>query len=164
MPGETIQERLTENLFARRADRWITGAIAVLLVALGFIAGRWTSRESNATPIVFQEAPEGAPAEVTEEDLDALVAGAETEVSRAASARGREPSSAAKESEESSAEPSEASSLGAFVASVNGKKYYFPDCAGVKRIKEENLIWFDSEEEAAESGYEPSACNLKRQQ
>ena len=44
-----------------------------------------------------------------------------------------------------------------FVASKNGTKYYYPRCAGVARIKEENKIWFASKEEAAKRGYTPAA-------
>jgi len=40
-----------------------------------------------------------------------------------------------------------------FVASKNGKMYYTRDCSGVKRIKTENMIWFNTEEEAIKSGY-----------
>lgn len=162
---KAVQEQLTENLFAHRVDRWVTGVIAVLLVALGFIAGRWTSPTSNATPIVFQDAPGNASSQPTEEELDALVADVEAQEPRVASAQEREPATTvARSAAQSSEEPAEPAGSGAFVASVNGKKYYFPDCAEVKRIKEENLIWFDSEEEAKESGYEPSACNQRRQQ
>jgi hypothetical protein len=40
-----------------------------------------------------------------------------------------------------------------YVASKNGKMYYNIDCSGVKRIKEENRIWFNSKEDAEKSGY-----------
>ncbi|KKQ92964.1 MAG: hypothetical protein UT16_C0001G0030 [Candidatus Azambacteria bacterium GW2011_GWA2_39_10] len=42
---------------------------------------------------------------------------------------------------------------GNFVASINGKNYYPKDCASAKRIKEENMIWFNSAEEAEADGY-----------
>lgn len=44
-----------------------------------------------------------------------------------------------------------------FVASVNGEKYYPAGCKAANRIKEENRIWFTSENEAREIGYTPSA-------
>ncbi|KND47406.1 MAG: hypothetical protein AB199_03180 [Parcubacteria bacterium C7867-004] len=44
-----------------------------------------------------------------------------------------------------------------YVASKNGTKYYLPSCGSVKRIKEENKVWFATKEEAAAAGYEPSA-------
>jgi hypothetical protein len=43
-----------------------------------------------------------------------------------------------------------------FVASKNGKMYYTLDCGGAKRIKVENQIYFYSEAEAQEAGYERS--------
>ncbi len=43
-----------------------------------------------------------------------------------------------------------------FVASKNGKKYYYPRCAGASRIKEENKIWFATKEEALGKGYTPA--------
>ena len=45
---------------------------------------------------------------------------------------------------------------GSFVASINGKNYYPKDCPSAKRIKEENMIWFDSAEEAEADGYTPA--------
>lgn len=43
-----------------------------------------------------------------------------------------------------------------FVASKSGKKYYFPWCGTVSRIKEENKIWFASEAEAKKAGFTPA--------
>lgn len=169
---QAIRQRITEELLARRIDRWATGAIAVLIFAVGFIAGRWTSLTSNATPIVFQEAPGGSSSAASPEDLKALVAGASEEKEEAGQVRaaqnpaprGQAPATAPKPpaTPKPSGPGPAASTAGSFVASVNGAKYYFPSCAEVRRIKEENKIWFDSEEEAKESGYEPSACVSKR--
>lgn len=47
-----------------------------------------------------------------------------------------------------------------FVGSKTGTKYYLPWCGGVSKIKEENKIWFASEEEAKKAGY-GSATNCK---
>jgi hypothetical protein len=41
---------------------------------------------------------------------------------------------------------------GSIVASKSGKKYYFPWCSGVKRIKMENRIYFDTELDAQNKG------------
>ncbi|KKW35914.1 hypothetical protein A2852_02275 [Candidatus Adlerbacteria bacterium RIFCSPHIGHO2_01_FULL_54_23] len=41
-----------------------------------------------------------------------------------------------------------------FVASVNGAKYYVLSCTGAEQIKEENRIWFATEAQAREAGYE----------
>ena len=44
-----------------------------------------------------------------------------------------------------------------FVASINGTKYYLPNCSGVSRINDENKIWFATKEEAELAGYAPAA-------
>ncbi|MDO8493505.1 MAG: hypothetical protein Q7S19_03120 [bacterium] len=49
---------------------------------------------------------------------------------------------------------------GKYVASKSGNSYYLPWCTGVKRIKENNKVWFDSEDEAKTAGYAP-ASNCK---
>lgn len=47
-----------------------------------------------------------------------------------------------------------------YVASKTGSVYHFPWCAGAKRIKEENKVWFGSKTEAEAAGYRP-ATNCK---
>ncbi len=44
-----------------------------------------------------------------------------------------------------------------FVASRNGKKYYFPCCEGAKRINQENLVKFDSRESAESAEYDKAS-------
>lgn len=44
-----------------------------------------------------------------------------------------------------------------YVASKNGKMYYSAGCSGVKRIKPENMIWFNTKEDAEKAGYSISA-------
>ncbi len=39
------------------------------------------------------------------------------------------------------------------VVSKNGSKYHFLWCSGAKQIKEENKVYFNSEEEAVAAGY-----------
>lgn len=46
---------------------------------------------------------------------------------------------------------------GKYVASKNGKLYYRIGCGASSRIKEENQVFFNSTQEAEESGFEPSA-------
>jgi len=42
---------------------------------------------------------------------------------------------------------------GNFVVSKNSKYYYLPDCATAKRIKDENKVWFQTEQEAQGLGF-----------
>jgi|AntAceMinimDraft_13_1070369.scaffolds.fasta_scaffold49115_1 hypothetical protein len=41
---------------------------------------------------------------------------------------------------------------GSVVASKSGKKYYFPWCSGINRIKKENRVYFNTELEAQDNG------------
>ncbi len=43
-----------------------------------------------------------------------------------------------------------------YVASRNGSAYHYPWCPSAKKIKEENRIWFQTEEEARKAGYKPA--------
>ena len=49
------------------------------------------------------------------------------------------------------------SQAGEVIGSKTGKKYYFPWCGTVNRIKPENQIHFASVEEARAAGYVPAA-------
>lgn len=46
-------------------------------------------------------------------------------------------------------------SSGEVIGSKSGKKYYFPWCGTVKRIKPENQVHFDSIQKAREAGFLP---------
>ncbi len=50
---------------------------------------------------------------------------------------------------------SASSPLGAIFASKNGTKYYFNGCSS--QVKEENKIWFTSEDEALAAGFTKSS-------
>ena len=43
-----------------------------------------------------------------------------------------------------------------FMASINGTAYYPKGCPSASRIKEENIIWFSTREEAEAQGYKPA--------
>lgn len=43
-----------------------------------------------------------------------------------------------------------------YVASKHGKLYYTNGCAGAKRIKSENEVWFSTASDAEKAGYSPS--------
>ena len=72
--------------------------------------------------------------------------------------QGYQPAGSSSESnkENTAADNNDAATKGKYVASKSGSKYYLPDCSGVKRIKEENKVWFGSVEEAKAEGYEPA--------
>jgi len=49
----------------------------------------------------------------------------------------------------------QAKTTGKYVASKDSDKYHLPDCRWVKNIQPENLIYFDTEEDAVAAGYSP---------
>ena len=54
-----------------------------------------------------------------------------------------------------------ARSLKIVVASIRGKKYYFPWCKGVENLKESNKIYFSNAQKAERAGYElASSCKV----
>jgi DNA/RNA endonuclease YhcR with UshA esterase domain len=59
-----------------------------------------------------------------------------------------------------STKSTEVKTEGSFVASKSGSKYHLLTCPGAKQIKEENKIFFASQEEAEKAGYS-KASNCK---
>ena len=50
---------------------------------------------------------------------------------------------------------------GPYVASKSGSKYYLITCAGVKRIKDANKVFFTTKQEAVAAGYTPATgCSM----
>lgn len=49
-----------------------------------------------------------------------------------------------------------AATTGTYVAAKTGSVYYLPTCSGVKRIKEENKVWFQTKADAEAKGYQPA--------
>ena len=48
-----------------------------------------------------------------------------------------------------------------FIGSINSNKYHTPDCHWAQRIKEENIVCFESVKEAENKNYQPCSCNEK---
>jgi hypothetical protein len=144
------------SITATRTDRIVTALTAVLLFTAGYITGFWTAETRQEVPIVFESSGGGGDDILSAADLQRMaepspspVADA-TEETRAAAATPQKPA------------PAKGEGSGEIVASVNGTKYYFADCAEVNRIKEENRVGFATVAEARDAGYEPSACVQRR--
>jgi hypothetical protein len=45
---------------------------------------------------------------------------------------------------------------GMYVGSHSGSYYYLPTCAGARRIKDKNKIWFTNKADAESKGYKPA--------
>ncbi len=63
----------------------------------------------------------------------------------------------ATDTKESTSISSSKSAPEAIFGSKNGTKYYWASCSGASRIKEENKVFWSSEEEARGAGYEKSS-------
>ena len=60
------------------------------------------------------------------------------------------------------AETTSQKSSGVYVGSIDSDKYHNPSCRFAKEILPENEIWFDSAEDAQNSGYSPcGGCHPK---
>lgn len=111
-------------------ELWI---ILAAMLGLGLVLGLWQWRAGAQAKVPLQI--ENVPAAV---DNLATIHTSTSRVGEPASA----PATAGK---------------GKYVASKNGTRYYLPSCAGVKRIKEENKIWFATVEAARARGLAPAA-------
>ena len=49
-------------------------------------------------------------------------------------------------------------SLGVFIASKNSSVFHVPDCAFVKRIKQEDKVWFNNKAQATRKKYRAHSC------
>lgn len=134
--GHTMQDFLAKikGQFLTVITPEVYTVLIIVLVGFGsFGLGRLSAREEEKTPIRILP-PQGNNASSS----DALSASA---------ALAGEGSAQPK----TSAAP-RPSSGGLIVASKNGSKYYFPWCAGARRIGEANKTWFSSEQEAQTAG------------
>jgi len=133
---------------ATKEDRLFTGILSGLMLLIGLSIGYWVSETKKASPIVFEG--EGAlPQVLSDSDIAKLTTATQsTESTQNKITKTTSPTTQSTLSD-------------SFVAALTGTKYYFASCSEVKRIKEENRIFFSSEQEAIDAGYEASSCVLK---
>ena len=131
-----------KSWLGRVPDGALTAAVVILASGASFGLGMLTERElgQGGGPIRI----EGVPADA----LPAAAAAAPIVLPKGAATA----SLAAPKAIAPAAKTS-----GTYVASKNGTKFYLPTCSTAKRIKEENKIWFDTEDEARAAGFEPGA-------
>ena len=123
-----IVEKIKSRVGPHEKDLWLILMI-ILIGFLGYGLGRLGKLEEGRVPVKIVQ-----PALVSE----GLLAG---------NNQGAKPLSL----------PSATVAQGKYVASKSGSKYHLPWCAGAKRIKEENKVWFDTAEAAKAAGYSPAA-------
>jgi competence protein ComEC len=52
-------------------------------------------------------------------------------------------------------EPSTTATTGAYVGSIKSDKYHYPSCRYAEKISPDNMVWFQTVEEAQAAGYQP---------
>lgn len=137
-----------------------SAALALLIFAAGWQAGRITSPYTNAEPIVFEDrqcsecSSSGGDAQALENLKDEGIAAREDTTKPAVAGASTTPSTSS----------NSANSLqkGNFVGSVNSDLFHDLSCSSVGRIKEENKVWFTSVEDAQAAGYKPSKCTQEK--
>lgn len=116
--------------FWRKYEEKIIITIGFILVAfLSFGLGRLTGPQGASLPLTIEEDDNISNSEIYQADI--------------------------KEAVENKGEPSVAK--GFFVGSRNSNIYHWSGSSWAKKIKPENQIWFDSEEEAQKAGYKRSS-------
>jgi hypothetical protein len=132
----------------------VTGIILISLISFGL--GRISAPENNKEPVVIEDSIEyqessiknneanilnGIRQSVEQGETDQQMISVDSVVNQAANQQAKGTSS----------------SKGIIVASKNSTKYHWPWCAAAKKIKPENQVWFQSENEARAGGFQPCA-------
>ena len=120
-------------------------AIIILTAAISFGLGRLSKIREEKTPITIENVKENAETNestpLSTSNVDSGANGAGIMLQHNSSTISSAPSS----------------SLKIFVASRNGKKYYYAWCESANVIKEQNRVWFATQAEAEKAGYQPAA-------
>jgi len=108
-------------------------AVIILVAVISFGLGRLSKIREEKTPITIEKASSMS-------DIDEKTNGAGIMLEHNSSTISNFPSSSK-----------------IFVASRNGKKYYYAWCESANVIKEQNRVWFSTQAEAEKAGYQPAA-------
>ena len=123
------------NGLARRGGGELyLAAVIVLVAVISFGLGRLSKIREEKTPITIETASSMS-------DIDEKTNGAGIMLQHNSSTISSATSSSSK----------------IFVASRNGKKYYYAWCESANVIKEQNRVWFSTQAEAEKAGYQPAA-------
>lgn len=147
----SLQEEL-QGFWRRLPRDWLSVGSAALFAAFCFGLGLLAARENGPPkdPLWIEQLPPeelpgslstSTPAQAAEQGTATQAAGGARDTSTSRTPAGEKPSPQSEN----------------YVASKTGSKYYLPNCAGAKRIKEENKVWFATKELAAAAGYQPAA-------
>jgi hypothetical protein len=133
--GNTLNEK-AGKIANFLESRYFFAVIIVLVAGISFILGRISKIEDSREPVRILS------------DQSAAVANPAISPSNSVAKPTNNPINTG------------GSNLGQVVGSKNGTKYHLPTCPGAKQISAQNLITFNSIEEARAKGYTP-ASNCK---
>ncbi len=126
-----VKIKVLKKFFSKNEDKivLITGIILIALICFG--AGRLTAVRQPKEPIKIEDY-----------GLASLKESIETQTNNREGKSIKEPEK----------------KDGMFVGSIKSNKYHLPDCQSAKKIKPENIIWFESVEDAEAKSYVPASC------
>jgi len=144
------------KILGSHSDKIFLCCLSGLLFIFGYLVGYFAAETNKPIPIVF-EGNSVRPQILSESDIEKL-----NSLAQATTPESSSPQVAGEKTENLPAAITQTSTdTASFVASVSGGKYYFLTCSEVKRIKEENKIFFKTEQEAIDAGYSVSSCIQK---
>ncbi|MBU2025899.1 MAG: hypothetical protein ABIC19_01755 [Patescibacteria group bacterium] len=120
------------------SEKFLVIVLLIILPIAGFLAGKTGEKRMSNPSIVI---------DTSEVECDCPVCEKE-EIEPEIQGQGEE----SKKSGQGGNEEAGTANKGGFVASKNGEKYYPVDCGLVSRIKEENKVYYDTEDEAMADG------------
>ncbi len=125
----------------------ILALVAALFLGLGILAGKQGASGKTADDRLWIE-------QLPASELPGAISSSTPPAAAPTASAGQDTSQAAAAA---AAVPSAPASIAHnFVASKTGSKYYTPDCAAAKRIKDENKVWFATKQAAEAAGLTPS--------
>lgn len=127
-----ILSTMSINDFWEKIKPFYTLLLIVVVASIFFAIGRLSVIESRKTPLRVIVPNQGQTGAVANAQSGSLGLGV------------------------SSNNTSETDTGGAVVGSKSGKKYYYPWCGGLKRVKPENQVPFASIADARAAGYTPA--------
>lgn len=151
-------------VFQKRKNTLSLLIVALLIFAGGWQLGKIMSPYYAANSIVFEDSECPNAGGNQEELINLQQQAMKTPAGKTLGVEGETPSvEEAGAKETSTTKPAIAGTTQKkFVGSVNSNLFHDPTCSSSKRIKEENKIWFRSQEEAKAAGYGPSKCTQQK--
>ena len=133
--GSGEKDEKKSSIFTRFLESsWWTVSVVILVAIIAFSWGKYSNIKSGREPVkvLYPSTSSGQAPQATSSDIS-------------------------KTSPKTTQAAAVITSSGTVVGSKNSTKYHYPWCAGAKQIAPQNLITFNSIEEARAKGYTPAA-------